>query len=75
MGCNCGGGAARGSGSNETLGYYVVLPDGSLMPAGVNPDDPEAGEPPYMIYAEALSEALHSGGGSVHRLRKKPVKA
>lgn len=69
MGCGCNGGAGKG-GKSDTIGYYVVLPDGAVIPAGVNPDDPSAGEPPFILYAEAYNEVVQAGGGTVHRLRK-----
>lgn len=71
MGCGCrsGNGAGRG-GSNDTLGYYVVMPDGSMRPKDVNPDAPESGAPPFLMYAEAHNEVI-GVGGTIHRLRRK----
>lgn len=74
MACGCNKGVGRG-GSSDTLGYYVVLPGGMMVPAGINPDDPEAGEPPFMLYAEAHNEVVQAGGGTVRRLKKKPTAA
>jgi hypothetical protein len=71
MGCNCGGRTAANS--SDTLGYYVVLPDGSMLPSGVNPDDPDAGSPPYFGYYEARNQIVLNGGGTVRRLRRKPA--
>ncbi|ACF05012.1 hypothetical protein Nigel_9 [Mycobacterium phage Nigel] len=73
MGCGCGGGA--GSNRNDTIGYYVVTPDGDTLPAGVNPADPDAGEPPYAFYQEAHNQVVLNGGGTVRRLRKQPATA
>ncbi|QJD51316.1 hypothetical protein SEA_RAWRGERTHAT_11 [Mycobacterium phage RawrgerThat] len=70
--CGCGGGAGSGS-RNDTIGYYVVLPDSSVLPAGVNPADPDAGEPPYAFYQEAHNQVVLNGGGTVRRLRKQPA--
>lgn len=77
MGCNCGKarGAAGRAGAGVTLGFYVILPDKTLMPRGVNPEDPSAGEPPYFFYTEAHSEVVLNGGGTVRRLRRDPVTA
>lgn len=69
MGCGCNGGAGTG-GRVDTLGYYVVLPDGTMLPSGVNPDDPDMGAPPYMLYTEAHNQAVMSGAGTVYRLRR-----
>jgi hypothetical protein len=68
--CGCRGGNAGRGGANETLGYYVVMPDGSTRPAGIDPDNPSAGTPPYMLYAEAHSQVL-GVGGTIHRLKRK----
>lgn len=73
MGCNCGGGAATNR--SGTLGYYVVLPDGQLMPPGVNPDDPASGEPPYFSVYEARIQVTLNAGGTIRRLRRQPVTA
>ncbi|AYD82008.1 hypothetical protein I5G60_gp13 [Mycobacterium phage Saguaro] len=73
MGCNCGGRTAANN--NDTLGYYVVLPDGTLMPSGVNPDDPDAGAPPYFGYYEARNQVVLNGGGTVRRLRRSRASA
>jgi hypothetical protein len=71
MGCGCKGGSAGKGGTNDTLGFYVILPDGSVMPQGVNPTNPAAGAPPYLMYAEAHSEVVLTGGGTIHRLKRK----
>jgi len=68
MACGCGGRAQANNAG--TLGYYVILPDGSLMPRGVNPADPEAGEPPYFFYSEARAEVVMNGGGTIKRLKR-----
>lgn len=74
MGCGCGGGA--GSNRSDTIGYYVVLPNGGgTLPVGVNPADPDAGEPPYAFYQEAHNQVVLNGGGTVRRLRKQPAPA
>ena len=73
MGCGCGGGA--GSNRSDTIGYYVVLPGGDVLPAGVNQADPDAGEPPYAFYQEAHNQVVLNGGGTVRRLRKQPAPA
>lgn len=70
MGCGCGGGAGKGKGRNDTIGYYVVLPGGAVVPEGINPDDPASGAAPFMLYAEAHNEVVQANGGTVHRLRK-----
>ena len=73
--CGCNGGAGSGNRS-DTLGYYVVLPNGGgTLPAGVNPADPDAGEPPYAFYQEAHNQVVLNGGGTVRRLRKQPTTA
>ncbi|AEJ95686.1 hypothetical protein AVV09_gp12 [Mycobacterium phage BrownCNA] len=72
MMCGCNGGAGSGS-RNDTIGYYVVLPGGDVLPAGVNPADPDAGEPPYAFYQEAHNQVVLNGGGTVRRLRKQPA--
>jgi hypothetical protein len=81
MGCGCGKGGAGRGGKSDTLGYYVQLPDvpqpdgtvlpGATLPHGVNPDQPEKGEPPFMLYAEAHLEVVTAAGGTVHRLKRK----
>lgn len=68
MGCNCGGRTAANH--SDTLGYYVVLPDGSVLPAGFTPDDPEGGAPPYFGYYEARNQIVLNGGGTVRRARR-----
>ena len=46
---------------------------GGMLPAGVNPADPDAGEPPYAFYQEAHNQVVLNGGGTVRRLRKQPA--
>lgn len=70
MGCGCRGSSSGRGGNNDTLGYYVVTPAGQTLPPGVNPEDPAAGTPPYMLYAEAHAEVIGIGG-TIHRLRRK----
>ena len=72
MGCNCGGRSAASSHS-DTLGYYVILPNGQTYPAGINPNDPEAGTPPLAFYNEARAEVVANGGGTIRRLKRKPA--
>lgn len=68
MACGCGG---RPGGNNpSTLGYYVILPDKTLVPAGVNPENPAAGEPPFFFYNEARAEVFANGGGTIKRLKR-----
>jgi hypothetical protein len=71
MGCGCNKGGVGRGGQSDTLGFYVVKPDGQVLPAGVNPDEPTAGTPPFMLYAEAHAEVI-GVGGTIHRLRRKP---
>jgi hypothetical protein len=67
MACGCGG---RTSASNpDTVGYYVVLPDGSTMPQ-VNVEDPDAGEAPFFSVNEARTQVTLNGGGTIRRLRR-----
>jgi hypothetical protein len=73
MGCSCGGGAATNK--SNTLGYYVILPSGVLVPPGVNPDDPDSGEPPFFFYNEARAEVLENGGGTIKRLKRNTAAA
>ncbi|MBV9869441.1 MAG: hypothetical protein JO214_02345 [Frankiaceae bacterium] len=68
MGCGCG--SARAA-VGDTLGFYVILPNGELVPAGVNPDDPDAGAPPFMFQNEARREVTLNGGGTIRRLKRK----
>lgn len=68
MACSCGGGAATNK--SNTLGYYVILSTGVLVPAGVNPEEPAAGEPPFFFYNEARAEVLANGGGTIKRLKR-----
>lgn len=71
MGCNCGG-RTRASNRGNTRGFYVVLPDGTTLPPGVNPDDPDNGTPPYFSYHEARAQVTLNAGGTVYRLVRKP---
>lgn len=72
MGCGCRGRSQVVVGG-ETLGWYVVLPDGSTKPDGFNPDDfgPNAVKP-YLSTVEAKAVQRAAGGGSIYR-QKKPV--
>lgn len=74
MGCGCNKGVGT-SGNGDTIGYYLVLPDGTVLPTGVNPENPDAGAPPYMFYNEARAQVVLNNGGTVKRLRRKPVTA
>ncbi|UJQ86536.1 hypothetical protein SEA_PENGUINLOVER67_14 [Mycobacterium phage PenguinLover67] len=73
MGCNCGGRTAANH--SDTLGYYVVLPDSSVLPAGFIPEAPESGAPPYFGYYEARNQIVLNGGGTVRRAKRQPVSA
>ena len=73
MGCGCKGGAVGRGGQSDTLGFYVVLPDGTTLPPGINPDSPDEGAPPFLMYAEAHAEVI-GVGGTIHRL-KRPKRA
>lgn len=68
MGCSCGG--RTSANSSDTLGYYVVLPGGSLLPEGVNPTNPDAGTPPYFGIYEANAQVTLNRGGTVKRLKR-----
>lgn len=72
MGCNCGG-RTSATAKGTTLGFYVVLPDGSMSPEGVNPDDPSAGTPPYFSIVEAQREVTLNAGGTIRRLKRTTV--
>lgn len=75
--CGCNGGAGVGK-NVDTLGWYVQLPasmGGGRLPAGVNPADPEAGQPGYMIAAEAQRQVTLNGGGTIYKLVKAPAEA
>lgn len=72
--CNCGGRAGGSANRGDTLGYYVVLPNGGgTLPEGVNPENPDDGTPPYAFYQEAHNQVVLYGGGTVRRLRKQPA--
>jgi hypothetical protein len=68
MGCNCGG--RVGTSVGDTLGYYVILPDGSVLPEGFTPDDPEGGAPPYFNYPDARTQVTLNGGGTIRRAKR-----
>ena len=75
MACGCGG-KVGGGGSSDTLGYYVILPNGGgLLPEGVNPEDPENGTPPYFGIASANAQVTMNRGGTIKRLKRKPASA
>lgn len=46
----------------ETLGYIVILPDGTQVPA--------EGQAPFFSVVEAKAEVRRAGGGTVRRLTK-----
>ncbi|QGH75261.1 hypothetical protein I5G61_gp13 [Mycobacterium phage Quesadilla] len=71
MGCNCGGRTAANS--SDTLGYYVTLPDGTVLPSGFDPADPEGAVPPYFGYYEARNQIVLNGGGTVRRAKRQPA--
>jgi hypothetical protein len=60
MGCNCG---KRGQVyvGGETLGYIVILPDGTQLPPN--------GEV-YFSVLEAKAEVRRAGGGTIKRMLK-----
>lgn len=70
MGCGCGKNRAGRGGQSDTIGFYVVTPSGQVLPAGVDPENPEKGSPPFLMYAEAHSEVI-GVGGTIHRLKRK----
>ncbi|AHJ88509.1 hypothetical protein Jolie1_09 [Mycobacterium phage Julie1] len=73
--CGCNGGAGVGK-NKDSMGWYVQLPQsagGGILPEGVNPADPEAGEPGYMIAAEAQRQVTLAGGGTIRKLVKAPA--
>jgi hypothetical protein len=49
--------------NGETLGFIVILPDGTQVP-------PE-GDPPFLSQVEARTEVRQAGGGTVKRLTRK----
>lgn len=75
MGCSCGG--KTSANSSDTLGYYVVLPGGAVLPDGFNPStfDPEdrTAVAPYFGVYEANVQVTVNRGGTVKRLKRKPA--
>lgn len=68
MACGCG--SRTSANASDTLGYYVILPDGSVMPQGFDPADPTAGTAPYFSVYEARTEVTLSGGGTIKRAKR-----
>jgi hypothetical protein len=68
MACSCGGRTAANS--SDTLGYYVILPGGTLLPEGVNPADPTNGTAPYFGIHEANAQVTLNRGGTIKRLKR-----
>ena len=73
MGCACGG--KTSANSSDTLGYYVILPNGELYPSGINPENPDAGAAPLFSVNEARREVTLNGGGTIRRLKRQPATA
>ncbi len=73
-GCGCGGGP--GKGGTDTIGFYVILPNGGgLLPEGVNPEEPEKGTPPYPFIQSANAQVTLHRGGTIRRIKRKPAPA
>lgn len=77
MGCSCGG--RTSANSSDTLGYYVILPDGSILPEGFDPatfdpDDRTQVAPYFRVY-EANAQVTLNRGGTVKRLKRKTAAA
>lgn len=73
--CGCNGGVGTGKNSNS-LGWAVILPatsGGGVLPEGVNLEDPEAGAPGYLLVSAAQAVVNAEGGGTIHRLKRKPA--
>lgn len=68
MGCNCGGRAKAKAA--ETLGYYVVLPDQTILPSGFDPADPQGEVAPYFSVYEARTQVTLNGGGTIRRAKR-----
>lgn len=61
-GCGCGGGTRGGQGANEIMGYDYISPDGVSYRA-------TNGGALLPTLAEARSEQLVYGGGSIKTIR------
>jgi hypothetical protein len=78
MGCSCGG--KTSANSSDTLGYYVVLPNGrgilpeGFDPATFDPDDRTAVAPYFGVY-EANAQVTLNRGGTIKRLKRQPASA
>ncbi len=75
--CGCNGGVGTGK-NKDSMGWYVILPatsGGGILPEGVNPEDPEAGQPGYLLVSAAQAVVNAEGGGTIHRLKRKPASA
>jgi len=76
MGCGCGGRATGVKKPGDTLGYYVVLPDKSVLPEGFDPSNPEGDVAPYFSPHEARTQVTLNAGGTIRRAKKpEPVAA
>lgn len=75
MACACGGKTAANT--TDTLGYYVIMPDGSVLPEGFDPAtfDPDVRGlvAPYFGVYEANAQVTLNRGGTIKRLKRKPA--
>ncbi|UXE04387.1 hypothetical protein SEA_FUNSIZED_16 [Mycobacterium phage Funsized] len=73
MACACGGRTAANT--SDTLGYYVIMPDKSILPEGFDPatfdPDDRSMVAPYFGIHEANAQVTLNRGGTIKRLKRR----